>query len=69
MSNQNYNDGARAEQLDCPSLLPQGERSYYIAVPADLLDEESSLIDQIICLAFEKLSARHLELRVHEWVK
>jgi hypothetical protein len=68
VSNQNYKDDARAEQRACPPLLLQRERSYYVAVPADLLDEESSLIDELISLAFDKLSAHHLELRVHEWL-
>jgi hypothetical protein len=39
---------------------------YYAAVPAHLLEEQSSLIDRIIGFAFDILGVRHLEVRVYD---
>ena len=39
---------------------------YYAAVPAGLLDNDSSVIDELIGFAFETLGARHLDVRVYD---
>ena len=41
-------------------------QGYYAAVPADLLDHENSIIDELIGFAFDTLGARHLDVRVYE---
>jgi hypothetical protein len=41
-------------------------QGYYAAVPADLLDGENSIIDELINFAFDTLGAWHLEVRVHD---
>jgi hypothetical protein len=35
-------------------------------VPADLLDCENTIIDELIGFAFDTLGAWHLEVRVHD---
>jgi hypothetical protein len=53
----NHNDGG--------ALLPQRAlRSHYAEVPTGSLDEQSQLIEQVICFAFDTLGVRHLEVRV-----
>jgi hypothetical protein len=59
-------DGSIAEEPGNKRLVRQGTRHYYAEVPHHLLDEESSLIDRIIGLAFDALGARRLEVRVYE---
>lgn len=39
---------------------------YYAAVPASMLDDQSSLIERLINFAFDILGARHLEVRVYD---
>jgi hypothetical protein len=47
-------------------LNQRKRHDYYAAVPAHLLDEQSSLIDRIIGFAFETLGVRRLEVRVYD---
>jgi hypothetical protein len=42
------------------------DQSYYAAVPAQLLDEQSSLIDRLISFAFDTLGMGRLEVRVYD---
>lgn len=42
------------------------ERRYAAQIPADLLDEQGSVIERIISFAFDTLGARRLEVRVRE---
>jgi hypothetical protein len=39
---------------------------YYAAVPADLLDHENTVIDDLIGFAFGTLGAWHLDVRVYD---
>lgn len=59
-------DGSIVE--DVHNQQPERGRGahYYAAVPDHLLDEQSSLIERIIHLAFDALGVRHLEVRVYE---
>jgi hypothetical protein len=47
-----------------PQLFERAEHSYYAEVKSGQLDEQSSIIDGLIGLAFETLGAHHLDLRV-----
>jgi hypothetical protein len=61
------NDNTEVTRVDQPNrtLIHQcDERSYYVAVPEHLLDEQSSLIDLLISFAFDTLGARHLDVRI-----
>lgn len=52
-----------------PRRLPQSadiQPSYRAEIPADLLDEQSSLIDRILTFAFDTLGAQRVDLRVRE---
>lgn len=40
-------------------------RRYYAEIQPDDLDQQSSLIERIITMAFDVFGARHLEVRVH----
>jgi len=40
--------------------------SYRVEFPAELLDEQNSLIDRIISFAFDTLGAQRLDVRVRE---
>ena len=47
--------------------LPQSTDPRYRAeVPAELLDEQSSLIERIIAFAFDTLGAQRVDVRVRE---
>jgi hypothetical protein len=39
-------------------------RSYCAELPSDLLDEQGQTLDWVIGIAFDRLDARHLDLRV-----
>ena len=50
---------------DSGTLLPQRAlRSHYAEVPTGSLDEQSQLIEQVICFAFDTLGVRHVDVRV-----
>jgi hypothetical protein len=57
-------DARSSRELAPARLLQRAERSYYAEVKAAQLDEQSRIIDGLIGLAFEKLGARHLDLRI-----
>ena len=47
--------------------LPQpAEPSYRVEIPADLLDEQSSLIERVIAFAFDTLGALRVDVRIRE---
>ena len=57
-------DGSIARE---PKLRWLNKRQdYYAAVPAHLLDEQSSLIDRLIGFAFDTLGVSRLEVRVYD---
>jgi hypothetical protein len=56
----------RYQQRDHTSLPLQGPRRYSAAVPAQALDEQGYLIDQLIRFAFDILGAQHVDLHVDE---
>ncbi len=46
---------------------PQPTQPTYCAeIPAELLDEQSSLIERILSFAFDTLGASHVDLRVRD---
>jgi hypothetical protein len=47
-------------------LWPKKRPDYRVEVPASLLDEQGSLIDELINFAFDTLGALRLEVRVRE---
>src|SRR5262245_56099250 len=47
-----------------PRLQPPNQR-YSAEVPVRWLDEQSQLIEQLICRACDTLGARHLDVRIH----
>jgi hypothetical protein len=57
-------DGSIAQQPGHRQLTTRKRLDYYAAVPAQLLNEQSTLIDRIIGFAFDTLSVRRLEVRV-----
>ena len=59
-------DGSLTCEPEQPRLLRPKKQTYYAQLPAQLLDEQSSLIDRIIDFAFDTLGARRLEVRVRE---
>jgi hypothetical protein len=59
-------DGSLMQEPDHRRLFQNKQPRYYAAVPADLLDEQSNLIDRLISFAFDTLGSRHLEVRVYD---
>ena len=59
-------DGSIAREPALRRLNKHTRQDYYAAVPAHLLDEQSSLIDRIIDFAFETLGVSRLEVRVYD---
>ena len=58
-------DGSLVHELNNPRTGTR-EDSYYAQVPADLLDEQGHLIENIISFAFDTLGARRLKMRVRD---
>ena len=48
----------------CAPLYQRQHQSYYAEVPAQPLDEQCRLIEQLIGLAFDTLGVCHLDVRV-----
>jgi len=44
----------------------KGLQRYYVELPTRLLDEQSNLIERLINVAFDTLSALQLEMRLYE---
>ena len=59
-------DGSIAREPALRRLNKHMRQGYYAAIPAHLLDEQSSLIDRIIGFAFETLGVSRLEVRVYD---
>jgi hypothetical protein len=59
-------DGSIAQEPGHRQLFAAKEPGYYAAVPAHLLNEQSSLIDRLISFAFDTLGADRLEVRVYD---
>ena len=59
-------DGSIAREHDHRRLYQDQHKGYYAAVPAHLLDEQSSLLDRLISFAFDTLGADLLEVRVYD---
>lgn len=59
-------DGSLVHKLDHSKRFRNQEQGYCAQVPADLLDEQSNLIDRIISFAFDTLGVHHIELRVRD---
>jgi hypothetical protein len=59
-------DGSLACEQRLSRLSRNQPPDYRAEVPAKLLDEQSSLIDQIINFAFDTLGALRVEVRVRE---
>jgi hypothetical protein len=59
-------DGSIAREPRHRQLFANKQPGYYAAVPAGLLEEQSSLIDRLIGFAFDTLGADRLEVRVYD---
>ena len=59
-------DGFASPKPGCRQRLTNTHQSYYAAVPADLLDDGSTIIDQLISFAFDSLGATRLDVRVYD---
>jgi hypothetical protein len=59
-------DGSVTREPEQRRLLKPKKQTYYAQLPAQLLDEQNSLIDRIIDFAFDTLGARRLEVRIRE---
>jgi hypothetical protein len=58
-------DGPLTKELTQRWLGKNQRQGYYAAVPAHLLDDQSSVIEQLISFAFDTLGAWCLEVRVY----
>ena len=59
-------DGSLARESKHRWLFANKQPRYYAAVPSELLDEHSSIIDRLIGFAFDTLGADRLEVRVYD---
>ena len=59
-------DGSLTREPEQRQLLRPKKQTYSAQLPAQLLDEQSSLIDRLIDFAFDTLGARRLEVRIRE---
>ena len=59
-------DGSLLKELRRPRQAQVAQNVYRAQIPAELLDEQGSLIDRIIDFAFDTLGAGRLSLRVRE---
>ena len=59
-------DGSIEKEPGQRRLFKNKRQGYYAAVPAYLLDDQSTLIDRLIGFAFDTLDARRLEVRVYD---
>jgi hypothetical protein len=59
-------DGSIVREPGHRRLFKNKHQSYYAAVPAHLLDEQSSLIDRLISFAFDTIGVGRLEVRVYD---
>jgi hypothetical protein len=59
-------DGSIAREPRHRWLFANKKPGYYAAVPATLLDEQSTLIERLIGFAFDTLGADRLEVRVYD---
>jgi len=37
---------------------------YYVELPLEMLDDQGSLLDSVICYTFDTLHVQHLDLRI-----
>ena len=58
-------DGSLVKEPGCRRLVTNKHRDYCAAVPAQLLDRETSVIEELIRFAFETLGAWRLDVRVY----
>ena len=49
-----------------PSVAARERKVYYAAVPADLLDDRSTVIEELIGFAFDTLGGFRLDVRVYD---
>jgi hypothetical protein len=61
-----HRDTSPAEEPGRPRAFTKVHQGYYAAVPADLLDDENTIIDELISFAFDTLGAWHLDVRVYD---
>ena len=61
-----YHDPSPIKQSAQYQFAASAHQGYYAVVPTQLLDDENSVIDEIISLAFDTLGASHLDVRVYD---
>lgn len=59
-------DGSLVQEPRPPRRTPSHQSAYRVEIPADMLDEQSSLIERVIAFAFDTLGARRVDVRVRE---
>jgi hypothetical protein len=59
-------DGSLTKEPRHRQAFTNKRQDYYAAVPADLLDRENTIIDELIGFAFGTLGAWHLDVRVYD---
>jgi len=59
-------DGSIEKEPGQRRLFKNKRQGYYAAVPAHLLDDQSTLLDRLIGFAFDTLDAQRLEVRVYD---
>ena len=61
-----YNTASPIKQPAQYQLVASERQGYYAAVPAELLDDQSNVIDELINFAFDTLGASRLHVRVYD---
>jgi hypothetical protein len=59
-------DGSLTKEPGRSQVFRNKHQGYYAVVPANLLDCQNTIIDELIGFAFDTLGAWHLEVRVHD---
>jgi hypothetical protein len=59
-------DDSPAKEPERRQLVTHKRQDYYAAIPADLLDDENTIIDELIGFAFGTLGAWRLDVRVYD---
>ncbi|HNP84660.1 MAG: hypothetical protein JST60_10320 [Chloroflexi bacterium SZAS-1] len=58
-------DGSLVKE-PCLRRVPSHRPDYRVDIPAEALDDQSSLIERVIAFAFDTLGKRHVDVRIRE---
>jgi hypothetical protein len=59
-------DASSTKELGRRQPFTNKHQDYYAAVPAEMLDDENTIIDELISFAFDTLGAWRLDVRVYD---